>query len=64
MNHPIVLCIQANDAFEQVEIPIVHEQILRCEAITEWESKSRQGHNVFTKVESSREDHRHQKHGQ
>jgi hypothetical protein len=64
MNHPIVLRIQANDAFEQVEIPIVHKQILRCEAIAEWESESGKGHNVFTEVESSCEDDRYQKHGQ
>jgi len=64
MNHPIVLRIQANYAFKQIEIPIVHKQILRREAITERESESGKGHNVFAEIQSSCEDDRHQKHGQ
>jgi hypothetical protein len=63
MNHPIVLCIQANDAFEQIKIPIVHEQILRCKAIAKRKRESRQRHNVFSKVETSGKDDCHQKHG-
>jgi hypothetical protein len=35
MNHPIVLRIQTNDTFEQIEIPIIHNQILHGETVQE-----------------------------
>jgi hypothetical protein len=60
MNHPIVLRIQTYNSLEQIEIPIVHKQVLRGITVGEREYESRNGHNVFSKIQSSCEDNRHQ----
>jgi hypothetical protein len=63
MNHPIVIGIQANNSFEQIEIPIVHEQVLHGETVQEGKYKSCYGHNVLSEIISAREDNRNKKHG-
>jgi hypothetical protein len=57
MNDPIVLGIQTNNSLEQIEIPVIHKQILHSEAIQDREKKSRDRHNVFTEIISAREDY-------
>jgi hypothetical protein len=64
MNHPIVLRVQTYNSLEQIEIPVIHNQILHAEAIQKWEDESRNRHDVFSDIVSSCEDYSHQQDGQ
>jgi hypothetical protein len=62
MNHPIILRVQTNNALEQIEIPVIHKQILHGKAIHDREYKSSQGHNVLSEIISSGEDYCNKQH--